>query len=135
MKHRLHIFLMHPLVGLRRKVLKMKCHYQMVKTIDKANPFKIFEAYSFGKYLEMVNPTPVLVIGQTPEELTDLSAAINRDIEVYGTVGWPEAKRAMDKYTNYVVAPTFDDVDDEEEYEYNDNVVDIVDFMKRNGAR
>lgn len=124
--------------------LNLWCHYQMVKyNYGGTEEFCVHEAFSFEKGgLYMLNPVPVYVAGETIEDVMDIASALEKkEIEKHGVVDAEDAQRFFDRYVeettiHVTVEPDYrDDVepeDDEPAYRDRGNVIDLVDFFKRN---
>ena len=123
--------------------LNLKFHYQTIQTIeDGKEEFSIHEAYSYvdgGLY--MVNPIPTYHIADTKQELKELAAMIEHDVEAYGVVNADDIGVEFERYFDYTEHPIIElSYEDElpellDEVAYNDkedNVVDLVDFIKKN---
>lgn len=124
--------------------LNLHCHYQMVRNkTSYGEEFTVHEAFSTDKgELYMVSPVPVYVVGESKEDVSELTSMIDKDIVRYGMVDMTIIQPQLDKYSEYTTFVTpepelSEEMNPEEELmekDYHDDsgkVLDLVDFMKR----
>ncbi len=105
-------------------------HYQWIQSgYGMRAVFTCHEAFSEGRVLQAINPVPV-----EPED-SDQDNAMELDLERHGVKEFKHAKKYIEAYHEMmdVNQPVFEDEEiDEDGIDSSGNVIDIVDFMKRN---
>lgn len=123
--------------------LNLKFHYQTVRSIEAdKEELSVHEAYSYeAGGLYMVNPIPTYYVAETKQELQELSSMIDHDIDAYGVVDAEEIGIEFERYFDYTEQPllelSYEDelpevLDELSHNDKDDNVVDLVDFIKKN---
>ena len=127
--------------------LNLRCHFQMVcSKTEHGEEFTVHEAFSTDKgELYMVSPVPVYIVGDSKEEISELTSMIEKDIELHGVVDVESLQPKFDTYMEHTTLPDIEEVEPEvqdeknveEEYlddDYHDdegNVLDLVDYMNK----
>lgn len=128
--------------------LNLKCHFQMVQAInnDGSVEFTVHEAFSTeAGELYMVAPVPVYIVGDSKEEISELTSMVEKDIETYGVVNIETLQAKFDIYQEYTGPLDFMEPDytkeealnveeeliDEDYHDSDGNILDLVEFMNR----
>lgn len=128
--------------------LNLKCHFQMVRSETQyGEEFTVHEAFSTDRgELYMICPTPVYVVGESKEDIKELTAMIDKDVVQYGIIDITKVQSQFDKYAEYTTLPLeeelqgdiFDMMNEEESFvvddnfhDANGNVLDLLQFMKK----
>jgi len=118
---------------------RLTFHYQWVQTGKGSKArYTCHEAYSSKDGLYALNPIP-----SEPDD-PDMEAAMETDLEKYGVVDFKAIRPLIDRYTEDMEMPLFaeatypyyEDVEDiiieDDGYDHKGNIIDLVDYMKRN---
>lgn len=113
--------------------MNLNKHYQWIQSgYGMRAVFTCHEAYSENRTLVAINPVPV-----EPKDI-DQDNAMELDLERHGLKEFKYAKKYIEAFHEMMdleesVTPVFEDEDiDEDGIDSRGNVIDIVDFMKRN---
>ncbi len=127
--------------------LNLKCHYQMVRSeTQHGEEFTVHEAFSTDKgELYMLCPVPVYVVGDSKEDVSELTSMIEKDIVKYGSVDIVTIRPQFEKYSEYTTVPielelqlemdamnVEEEIIEQEDYHDKDGkVLDLIEFMKK----
>lgn len=123
----------------------IKFHFQMVRLRDKDEvQITVHEAFSLvSGGLYMVNNVPIIITGETPDDIKELVETIDSDLEKYGIVDYEDIQAELERFDDYNPGNT--DIDFDADFNFDENgeeatilpefpdgkVLDLVDFMNK----